>query len=69
VSGKRFDPNLVKRLAACGIRPVEVDDGRLLAECFACRTRWEIAGSRLGLPTEDETADWWWCPNGCNRAE
>jgi hypothetical protein len=69
VSEADIDPRLIQRLAAQGVRPVEVADGVLLAECIACRTHWEIAGSRLGLPTEDEEADWWWCPNGCNRAE
>jgi hypothetical protein len=63
------EERLARRLAARGVRLVEIDAARLAAECITCRTRWEIAGARLGPAHEDEGADWWWCPHGCNRAE
>jgi len=63
------DPRFIQRLAAQGLRFIEATDAALVVECIACRGRWEIAHARLGLPHEDEAADWWWCPSGCNRAE
>jgi len=64
------EERLARRLAGRGVRLVELQaDGTLVAECAACRTRWEIGHARLGGAHEDEGADWWWCPNGCNRAE
>ncbi len=63
------DPRFINRLTAQGLRLVDHTPSQLAVECIACRTRWEITASRLGLPHEDEGADWWWCPNGCNRAE
>jgi len=69
VTGMDVDARLTQRLAALGIRLVDTTDEFLVAECVACRTHWEIASGSLGLPQEDESADWWWCPNGCNRTE
>ncbi|HEY5790924.1 MAG TPA: hypothetical protein VIX81_09885 [Gammaproteobacteria bacterium] len=63
------EQRLAQRLEARGIRLHEVAEAGLVAECIACRARWEIARGRLGAPHEDEGADWWWCPNGCNRSE
>lgn len=63
------DPRFHQRLAAQGIHLVDHTPSRLVAECITCCTRWEITADRLGLPHEDDSADWWWCPHGCNRAE
>ena len=64
------EERLARRLASRGVRLVELAaGGALLAECTTCRTRWEIARERLGDAHQDEAADWWWCPSGCNRAE
>ncbi|MDX1594106.1 MAG: hypothetical protein R3298_07650 [Gammaproteobacteria bacterium] len=63
------DPRFLQRLAAQGLRLVDEQPGVIEVECPVCRTRWEIAATRMGLPHEDASADWWWCPNGCNRTE
>ena len=60
---------LAARMADRGLRLVDHDAERLEAECLACRARWPIAAGRVGPAHEDAAADWWWCPNGCNREE
>jgi hypothetical protein len=59
---------LAARLAARGVVLLELAGGEIAAECRACRVRWPIPTERVGGP-DDAVADWWWCPNGCNREE
>jgi len=69
VSETDLDGKFAGRLAAQGLRLIGMNDAKLVAECVTCRAHWEIAIQSPGQPHEDEASDWWWCPNGCNRAE